>query len=63
MTEIRCGQCARKLGEGEYIILAIKCPRCGAMNQLSASRAEPERLKSVGQKRGIYDHSAIQSAR
>ncbi|WP_211474666.1 Com family DNA-binding transcriptional regulator [Collimonas humicola] len=27
MQEIRCGSCSRKLGEGEYIALSIKCPR------------------------------------
>ncbi|WP_312566253.1 Com family DNA-binding transcriptional regulator [Comamonas sp.] len=39
MTEIRCGNCRRKLAEGEYIRLTIKCPRCGAFNQLSAQSA------------------------
>ncbi|WP_239222881.1 Com family DNA-binding transcriptional regulator [Comamonas aquatica] len=42
MQEIRCGNCRRKLAEGEYIRLAIKCPRCGAFNQLSAQSATPE---------------------
>lgn len=47
--EIRCGACRRKLGEGEYTRLAIKCPRCGALNQfLSAlSASQPERHSSV----------------
>ncbi|WP_338797886.1 Com family DNA-binding transcriptional regulator [Acidovorax sp. DW039] len=36
MNEIRCGACARKLGEGEYTRLVIKCPRCGAINTLRA---------------------------
>lgn len=35
--DIRCGQCRRKLGEGSYLHLAIKCPRCGTINQLRAS--------------------------
>lgn len=45
MNEIRCGNCRKKLAEGEYIRLAIKCPRCGAFNQLSAQSApqEPQR--------------------
>ena len=43
MNEIRCGACARKLGEGEYIRLTIKCPRCGVMNTLRAERPTPER--------------------
>lgn len=46
MTEIRCGNCRRKLAEGEYIRLAIKCPRCGAFNQLSAQSAFPERHRA-----------------
>ncbi|TDK65964.1 Com family DNA-binding transcriptional regulator [Sapientia aquatica] len=32
MQEIRCGNCHRKLGEGIYIQLSIKCPRCKTMN-------------------------------
>ncbi|KAA9180595.1 Com family DNA-binding transcriptional regulator [Delftia sp. BR1] len=39
MEEIRCGSCRRKLGEGVFSRLVIKCPRCGAFNQLSASSA------------------------
>ncbi|MEG0051631.1 MAG: Com family DNA-binding transcriptional regulator [Comamonas sp.] len=42
MQEIRCGSCRRKLGEGVFTRLAIKCPRCGAFNQLSASSAPQE---------------------
>ncbi|MEB0012571.1 Com family DNA-binding transcriptional regulator [Glaciimonas sp. Gout2] len=46
MNTIRCGHCARKLGEGEYISLAIKCPRCGTLNHftipsLRATRSVP----------------------
>ncbi|RGE46962.1 Com family DNA-binding transcriptional regulator [Comamonas testosteroni] len=49
MQEIRCGSCRRKLGEGEYSRLSIKCPRCGAFNQLSAASAptEPHRGPSA----------------
>lgn len=47
MNEIRCGECRRKLGEGEYTRLTIKCPRCGVMNQLSAASATPARRLSV----------------
>ncbi|UVS99066.1 Com family DNA-binding transcriptional regulator [Burkholderia glumae] len=42
MQEIRCGSCNRKLGTGEYVRLAIKCPRCGAMNILRAASPLPE---------------------
>ncbi|MGZ9712527.1 Com family DNA-binding transcriptional regulator [Glaciimonas sp. GNP009] len=46
MNTIRCGHCARKLGEGEYISLAIKCPRCGTLNHFTtpsvrATRSAP----------------------
>lgn len=34
--DIRCGHCARKLGEGQYSRLAIKCPRCGTLNHFTA---------------------------
>jgi phage FluMu protein Com len=32
MDEIRCNNCQRKLAEGAYTRLAIKCPRCKALN-------------------------------
>ncbi|WP_092401566.1 Com family DNA-binding transcriptional regulator [Collimonas sp. OK412] len=41
MQEIRCGNCSKKLGEGEYIALAIKCPRCSTLNHLRATRPAP----------------------
>jgi len=40
--DIRCGACRRKLGEGVYTHLSIKCPRCGTINQLRAVRPSPE---------------------
>ncbi|MFJ2990921.1 Com family DNA-binding transcriptional regulator [Collimonas sp. NPDC087041] len=43
MQDIRCGNCSKKLGEGEYIALAMKCPRCGTLNHLRAESSEPER--------------------
>jgi phage FluMu protein Com len=43
LKEIRCGQCQRKLAEGEYVRLNIKCPRCGALNVLRALSPTPER--------------------
>lgn len=46
MQEIRCGQCARKLGQGSYLHLVIKCPRCGAMNHMRAASPEPERQRA-----------------
>ncbi|UCU94032.1 Com family DNA-binding transcriptional regulator [Hydrogenophaga taeniospiralis] len=41
MNEIRCGSCRRKLGEGTYTVLTIKCPRCGGMNHLRAESPQP----------------------
>ncbi|QDQ27690.1 Com family DNA-binding transcriptional regulator [Chitinimonas arctica] len=38
METIRCGHCNRKLGEGRYTVLTIKCPRCGTLNTLRAMR-------------------------
>ncbi|WP_329956083.1 Com family DNA-binding transcriptional regulator [Collimonas silvisoli] len=46
MQDIRCGSCSRKLGQGEYITLSIKCPRCGTLNHLRAKRPDPERLRA-----------------
>lgn len=43
MEEIRCGACRKKLGEGVFAQLVIKCPRCGALNHLRATSPEPER--------------------
>ncbi|MGS5089081.1 Com family DNA-binding transcriptional regulator [Hydrogenophaga sp. A37] len=41
MNEIRCGGCHKKLGEGLYTALKIKCPRCGDMNHLRAESPQP----------------------
>ena len=41
--EIRCGQCCKKLAEGIYSQLSIKCPRCKAFNHLKAESPPPER--------------------
>ena len=40
INDIRCGNCRRKLGEGTYLVLAIKCPRCGTLNHLPATRSQ-----------------------
>ncbi|WP_416234632.1 Com family DNA-binding transcriptional regulator [Methylophaga sp. OBS4] len=42
MKEIRCGACGRKLGEGIFIELQIKCARCKTMNYLRVKHPEPE---------------------
>ncbi len=56
MQEIRCGSCRRKLAEGEYTRLAIKCPRCGAFNHLSAESAFPERHRASTQGKDCGQH-------
>ncbi|WP_395026608.1 Com family DNA-binding transcriptional regulator [Comamonas odontotermitis] len=43
MDDIRCGSCGRKLGEGIYTHLSIKCPRCGVLNNLRAVSPTSER--------------------
>ncbi|MBW7903126.1 MAG: Com family DNA-binding transcriptional regulator [Rhodocyclaceae bacterium] len=48
MKEVRCSNCNRKLAEAEYIRLSIKCPRCGAINELKA--IEPPRRAPGAQK-------------
>ncbi|OZI26845.1 hypothetical protein CAL26_05910 [Bordetella genomosp. 9] len=37
MTEFRCGSCQRKLAEGLFVSIRIKCPRCGTFNHASAA--------------------------
>lgn len=44
LEDIRCGHCARKLAEGRYIELSIKCPRCGTLNHFRAESPLSERL-------------------
>ncbi|MGE4195155.1 MAG: Com family DNA-binding transcriptional regulator [Pseudodesulfovibrio sp.] len=41
-NEIRCGNCNRLLGKGQAYEIQIKCPRCGTMNHLIATSADPE---------------------
>ncbi|NHR08028.1 Com family DNA-binding transcriptional regulator [Chromobacterium haemolyticum] len=41
--EIRCGQCGRKLAEGAYLTLNIKCPRCRTLNHFQAKSHPDER--------------------
>lgn len=42
MKEIRCGVCGKKLGNGNFMALEIKCPRCSTINHLRAESTEPE---------------------
>ena len=47
LDEIRCGTCSKKLGEGKYRELEIKCPRCGTLNYLRAAPSpSPERPRA-----------------
>lgn len=43
---IRCNFCNKKLAEADYRQLSIKCPRCGAINNLKAIEP-PECIKSM----------------
>ncbi|MGE8356399.1 MAG: Com family DNA-binding transcriptional regulator [Microvirgula sp.] len=45
-NDIRCGHCGRKLAEGRYIHLTIKCPRCRAINHLKAESLTLERPRA-----------------
>lgn len=56
MQEIRCGNCHKKLAEGHYTSLAIKCHRCKTLNQLSATRAEQERPSASNQAKQALNH-------
>ena len=40
--EIRCGNCGRLLAKGTALDLSIKCPRCGAINHVRATRPGSE---------------------
>ncbi|WP_449246446.1 Com family DNA-binding transcriptional regulator [Desulfarculus baarsii] len=44
--EHRCGSCNRLLAKGEALNLAIKCPRCGAINHLRAVSPIVERRRA-----------------
>ncbi|WP_363323087.1 Com family DNA-binding transcriptional regulator [uncultured Bilophila sp.] len=37
-NEIRCGHCNKMLAKGTALDLSIKCPRCGAINHVRATR-------------------------
>ncbi|QWF72329.1 Com family DNA-binding transcriptional regulator [Methylomonas paludis] len=49
MEIVRCGSCNRKLAEGEFTCLSIKCSRCGTMNILKA-------FEPLIRKPGASDH-------
>ncbi|QSB01960.1 Com family DNA-binding transcriptional regulator [Methylomonas sp. EFPC1] len=42
MEIVKCGKCQRKLAEADYLIIAIKCPRCKTLNILKAERFKSE---------------------
>ncbi|MFZ5582022.1 Com family DNA-binding transcriptional regulator [Azospira sp. APE16] len=54
MKEIRCSSCNKKLAEADYRRLAIKCPRCGVMNDLKAT--EPPDPAPSAPKESLCDH-------
>ncbi|MDD2721614.1 MAG: Com family DNA-binding transcriptional regulator [Gallionella sp.] len=58
METVRCGSCNRKLAEAEFIRLAIKCPRCGTLNQLMAMSHTPARPGASNRKEMPCEPSA-----
>ena len=47
MNEIRCGQCKKKLAEGVYTKLTIKCARCSTINHFQEGH-EPHQPRTPG---------------
>lgn len=47
MKEVRCGKCHKKLAEGDYRTLAIKCPRCGTLNHWSDQSAQTQSVTNA----------------
>lgn len=45
-SDIRCSGCKKLLARGQVIQLQIKCPRCKALNNLSAPSAFKECLRA-----------------
>lgn len=54
VKEVRCYNCNKKLAEADYRYLVIKCPRCGAMNNLKA--VEPQDNAPEVQKERLDEH-------
>lgn len=57
LPEIRCGACSRKLGEGRFEVLSIKCSRCGTVNHLRAQSATPARHRAPQQNEATHGNS------
>lgn len=36
-SEFRCENCNKLLFKGKFIVIVIKCPRCGKLNTMRAS--------------------------
>lgn len=66
MKEIRCAACNRKLAEGQFVILVIKCMRCNALNtfterhDLEVSSAPPPERPKRHEPKG-YDHERLRN--
>jgi phage FluMu protein Com len=57
MIEIRCVACSRKLAEGQFIRLAIKCPRCKTLNHLNAESTESAKsVRNIPERHGAPTH-------
>ncbi|WP_159672417.1 Com family DNA-binding transcriptional regulator [Andreprevotia sp. IGB-42] len=46
MNEIRCVHCSKKLAEGQFTWLTIKCPRCRGTSIFRATAPTPERQRA-----------------
>ncbi|MBV7457343.1 Com family DNA-binding transcriptional regulator [Acidovorax sp. sif1233] len=46
MQEVRCASCNRKLAEGLFQQLNIKCPRCGTLNSMRVENPSPSRVEN-----------------
>ncbi|WP_308418760.1 Com family DNA-binding transcriptional regulator [Chitinibacter sp. GC72] len=57
MCNIRCDQCNRKLAEGSYTFLSIKCPRCGHLNQFN--NQERRRAPNQGANDGSLSNRSL----
>jgi phage FluMu protein Com len=57
MREVRCGNCRKKLFEGSFSEIDIKCPRCGTMHKLRTQSPEPEGRRAPDS--GVFNAKAI----
>ncbi|MFV0600238.1 MAG: Com family DNA-binding transcriptional regulator [Brachymonas sp.] len=54
--DIRCSQCGRKLAEGLFVRLSIKCPRCLAINEFTTESASECPSNQKGTRHDASNH-------